>query len=1029
MLQLIRFFLNNEHLNHLLLFFLFISGIYAYNNIPKELFPDMALDKIMVTGSYAGSSANVLDKMAVSDLEDGLESVTGISDIETIITPGNFVITLTLDTRYDVTSVLDDVKDVIATHSLNLPSDMNLPIAKYIVHSRPLLNIAFTSNSLSFDALNEKAKAIRSELLKMAHLSEITIYGDSDKKVQMRVDEAAIKGYGLSSSVVIEAISHLSYIYPIGDIDDKNGFIFITSTNETLSQQAWEDTILHVGDKVLYLGDVAKITIYHPQDSTKSSFNGVPSLTFSVSKDNAGNSIEMSKQLHKKIEAINLREKDIHLKIYHDSSIPVKNRLSVITSNLTLGLILVFLSLYILINCNSAIVVTLGVPFSFMIGLIFIYELGYSLNLVSLIGALLVVGIAVDDAVVVTENIQRHIDEGKSPKEAAVLGVKEVALPVTLATLTTVVAFLPMFMMSGEMGLFIKLIPVVVIMVLFGSLIESFLFLPLHAKSFLKKDSPSLDWSRVNRLYEKSLHLLLHHKKSTLAFFFIGVPLLSVITIKMLHFQFFPSFDGHKFYVTAKLDANTPLDKTFAIASEIEQRLLEHKEELYIDSIAQISGYRRNMAMLSERGSNHFYLTIELYERKEHNFVNRYINPILDFSFDFNPKDKIRELDVNSIIKKSRHILADIETKYPFEEFGVIASKVGLIKSDLEINLIGSDAKTITRAIGTIKEKMLTIEGVENITDNLRLGKKEYSLKVNSYGQSLGLSQQSVAQTLSGYFLNGKKGLTFDKNGVMDITTEYNDKDNLSKLLNFEFTLPSGGRVILHDVVDIAISQDYAYIEKDNGYIVKTISANVDKSTISASEALEQLEDTLNTIEKMGIKVDILGEQEKNRQLKEDMIKASIIALFLMLVLLLLIFPKIKYALMILSVIPFSFFGAFVGHLIVGMPLAMPSIIGLLGLAGVVINDGIIMLDFLHGTHDTNAFYTKAKQRLRPIIITSLTTFVGLSTLIFFATGQAKVMQPLAISLGFGLIWGTVMNLFYLPTLYALVNRIKPKGV
>jgi len=987
----------------------------------------MVLDKIMVTGSYAGSSANSLDKMAVRDIEDGISSVTGISKIETIITPGTFVITLTLDSNYDSRNILDNVKDTIASTSQNLPSDMNLPIAKSLIHSRDLIRMSFASNTLNFDELNVKAKKIRSDLLKIKHISEIEIYGDSDKKIEMLINEHAIKAYDLNPTDVVNALKNLSYIYPIGDIDDKNGFVFVSTVNGKNTLEDWHNTKLHVNDKYFFLSDVATVKIYHPQDRTKGSFNATPSLTFSISKDNQGNSIALSKELHNKIDDLNKANPDLKLELFHDSSKPIKNRLNVIISNLTLGLILIFLTMYILINRNTAIVVTIGVPFSFIIGLLFIYMMGFSLNLVSLIGALLVVGIAVDDAVVVSENIQRHIDEGMEPEKAALVGVKEMMLPITLATMTTVVAFMPLFMMSGEMGLFIKLIPVVVIMVLLGSLLESFLFLPLHAKTLLKKGDKSFNWKPLADKYERVLHVLLRYKKSTLLFFFIFVPLMFFLSLKSLSFQFFPSFDSDKYYITAKLSNNTALDDTFAIASEIEKTLLLHKDELFIKSISQISGYRRNMAMLSERGSNHFYLTVELFEKRDTNFVNKYINPILDLSFDFSPEHKIRELYVKDIIPRTREYLKDIESKYDFEEFGVIESKVGLVKTDLEINLISNDDVAIEKAVATIRDKMQNITGIVSIIDNIRYGKQEYKIKVNAYGEELGLSEGYIATTLSNYFLGNRKALSFDNDGVLEITTEYEDKDSVSKLITFEIPLKDGRKIELQEVADFIITQDYAYIEKENGDIVKTISANVDKSQTTAIDALDALKATLASIEKEGIRVDILGEQEKNNQLKEDMLKSSVIAMFLMLILLLLIFPKIKYALMILSVIPFSFLGASVGHLIVGVHGTMPSIIGLLGLAGVVINDGIIMLEFLHGTHKTEEFYYKAKLRLRPIIITSLTTFLGLSTLIFFATGQAKIMQPLAISLGFGLLWGTVINLLYLPTLYALVNKIKPE--
>jgi multidrug efflux pump subunit AcrB len=237
--------------------------------------------------------------------------------------------------------------------------------------------------------------------------------------------------------------------------------------------------------------------------------------------------------------------------------------------------------------------------------------------------------------------------------------------------------------------------------------------------------------------------------------------------------------------------------------------------------------------------------------------------------------------------------------------------------------------------------------------------------------------------------------------------------------------LSDGRFVKLSDVADYIKVQDYEIIEKENGDIVKTVSANVDKKSTTATQILSALEPVIAEIKKTGIRVEMRGEKEQNDQLKNDMLTAAVFAVFIMLILLLLIFPKIKYALMILSVIPFSIFGALLGHLIMGINMTMPSVIGILGLAGVVINDGIIMLDFLHGTHEPNKFYYRAKLRLRPIVITTVTTFVGLSTLMFFASGQASIMQPLAISLGFGLLWGTVMNLFYLPTLYAMVNKIE----
>ncbi len=1025
--RLIDFFLKNVQLNHVLLIFLLISGIYAYGKIPKELFPDVVLDKIMISGSYMGSSANNLDKMAVRDIEDDISSISGISEVESIITPGVFTIILSLDDNADASVVLDKVKDSIASVRQNLPADMSEPIAKQMDKTRDLMKVSISSDKLSFDELLKEAKLLRRYLLHIKNISEIEIYGDSDKKIELKINEEALKAYELNPSDIILAVKNLSYIYPIGDIDDASSFIFVSTANGKADKKEWENTLLHVSGKYLYLKDIATIQIHHPQEDTLGSFNAKASLTLAVSKDEVGNSIELSKILHKKLEDYNMKHQDIQATIYLDSSKPIKNRLNVIISNLTLGLVLIFISMFILINKNTAIIVTLGIPFSFIIGLLFLYFMDYSLNVVSLIGALLVVGIAVDDAVVVSENIQRHIDEGMEPEEAAKVGAKEMMLPVVLATLTTVVAFMPMFMMGGEMGLFIKLIPVVVIMVLFGSLIESFLFLPLHAKSMLKKGTPSRDWTWLNNHYEKTLHVLLHHKKITLLFFFVFVPFATFMTLKALHFQFFPNYDNSKLYISAKLDINTKLEDTFKIARAVERDVLRYKDELALKSVSQVSGKRRNLANSNERGSNLFYITIELEDMVDTNFVNRYINPILDLSFEFNDPQKIRTLTSFKIADILREKLRSTKEKFPFVEFAVMEGKVGLVKTDIEVNLVGNDNEAIQKAIIRLKDKLASIDGTYDIVDNVRLGKIEYKIKINAYGEQLGLSEGYVASILSSYFLGNRKAMSFDDSGVVEITTEFEDKDHIDKLLNFNIPLSGGGFIALKDVAEFIHVQDYEKIEKDNGDIVKTVSANVDKSVITAIDALDMLQDEFSKIKKSGVRIVLKGEDEKNKQLKSDMKRSLSVAIFLMLILLLLIFPKIKYALMILSVIPFSVFGGLVGHLIVGMNLAMPSIIGMLGLAGVVINDGIIMLDFLHGTHSTKEFYYRAKLRLRPIVITSITTFLGLSTLIFFATGQAKIMQPLAISLGFGLLWGTVMNLLYLPTLYALVNKIKPE--
>ncbi|MBU1659681.1 efflux RND transporter permease subunit [bacterium] len=1026
MIKLIEYFLHNKRLNYMLLVFLVYLGVNAYINIPKEIFPSVELDMINVRGHYAGTSSTSMDKMAVRDIEDELSNISGIDKTETIITPGSFAIILTLNENANNINLLNKVKDSIAASKQYLPSDMKEPIATLMDKSRSLIKLSVSSDKFSQGELTAIAQELKSKLSRIKNISEIVIRGDSDEEVSIGLNSQAILAYDLDPSSVLDAITDLSYIFPIGNIEERGEFVFISTVNGKANVKEWSESTLKIDGKFIKLGDIAEVKIHYPQTDTLSSFNNKKTLTLVISKSEEGNSITLSKELRAYIEKNKSSYEGVLFNFYEDSSKPVKDRLDTVISNLMFGLILVFLSMYLLINLRIAFIVALGIPFSFIIGLLFIYHLGYSINIVSLLGALIVIGIVVDDAIVVSENIQRHIDDGMDTQEAAILGVKEMMLPVTLATVTTAAAFLPMFMLQGEIALFLVLVPIVVVMILFGSLLESFFFLPLHAKEYLKKSNNLVDWTPFQNLYEKILSFHIERKKLFLVTFLILIPILTYMTAKSMKFQFFPNFDGNNLYISGKLDTNTPLEDTFAIAREIEAKMMEYSEEFSLKSISSTSGYRRSLSGETQRNNNVFYVSMELYDRAETNWINKYINPVLNFTFDFDNPEKIRKLKTFELSPRVREIIAPFKEKYKMVELGVMEDKPGLIRSDIQVNLSGNSDTALDAAIKKIEDELSKIDGILNFSDNIRYGKMEYKIKINSYGESLGLSEASIAKVLSGYFLQKRQTSTFNERGVMEIITEDSAKDNVQTLLDFNIAVGDGRYVKLTDVAEIIKIRDYEKIDKLNGNIVKTVFASVDKRKITPDEVLNKLESTLEEISNSAIEVNLLGEKEKNKQLQGDMKSAIILAMFLILLTLLLIFSKMKYALMVMSVIPFSILGALLGHKLLGMNLSMPSIIGILGLSGVVINDGIIMLDFLHGTHKSEEFFKRAKLRLRPIVITSVTTFLGLFTLIFYASGQAVILQPIAISIGFGLIWGTVLNLIYLPTLYALMNDIKP---
>ncbi|WP_353661310.1 efflux RND transporter permease subunit [Hydrogenimonas sp. SS33] len=1023
-MKIIEYFLKNTRLNHVMLLFILVAGVLTWRDIPKELFPDVTLDMIDIGGGYPGTSAEILDKMAVRDIEEALEGISGIKTTETIITPGRFDIIVTLLDSADPIDVLNKVKDAIAANRQYLPPDMVEPVATLLVRKRELVSLSLASKTLGHDKLVAVAKEIKRKIVQQSGIAEVKIFGDSQEEVLIRVDTEALKAYGIDPRLFIQAVSNLSYIYPVGDIEEPGHYVFLATVHGETSEAAWRDARIAVGGRTVRLGDVARVRRKLAERTTLSSFDTLDNVTLKIYKSMKGDAIVLSKKMHALVKRLEKAYPQVEFHLYHDSSIPIKKRLDVIVSNIIFGLILIFTTMALLINVRIATVVTMGIPFSFAIGLLFLYYMGYTINIISLLGALIVIGVVVDDAVVVAENIQRYLDDGLPRHEAVLKGVREMVLPVTLATVTTVVAFLPLFLMSGEMAHFIILIPIVVIVVLLGSLLEAFLFLPLHAKELLKPGDNRVDWRPLQALYERSLIFIVRYKRIFLALFVIGIPLATVMLLRMTHFQFFPSFDSRYIYVTGRTGLDTPIEQTHEVARQIEKALLVHKKELGIKSVSAVAGSRTTLGGENERDNGSFYITVELYDLKDKDWVNRYLNPLLNLSFDWHDPNKRRSETTFELAPKIDALIRPFKAKYRLEELGVRQKHVGVIRNDIKINFSGSDDAKIVAAMQAVEKALSKIPGVTAVSDNLQYGKLEYKMKVNAYGQKLGLEEAQIARLLSGYFLTRRQALTFGRDGVVEIRTEAVRKDDLEALNRFEIPLADGRFVCLGDVVTFQKSRDFMQIKKRDGVAVKSVFATVDKQKITANQVLSRIDGLLKKIEKEGIRLRLMGEKEKDEQLAREMTHALIVALFLILVSLLIIFDRIKYALMVMSVIPFSILGALAGHLMLGLNLSMPSIIGMLGLAGVVVNDGIIMLDFLHGTHDPARFFERAALRLRPILITSITTFLGLFTLIFYAAGQAVILQPIAVAIGFGLLWGTVLNLFYLPTLYAVVNGI-----
>jgi HAE1 family hydrophobic/amphiphilic exporter-1 len=1023
--RLLIFFIENSRLNYLLFFIIFALGVFAYTKTPKEIFPSFELDMISVSGSYSGSSVDVLNKMAVKDIEDGIKNISGIDTATTIITPGRFSIVLELEKGTNRYNIANEVKDSIALTKRFLPSDMDEPLVNVVEMKKDLLDVALYSDKISLDELKDIADRLKNSIANVSNVSEVKVYGESDRFYEIVLDEQKVDAYGLDKQTLLNKLSTLSFIFPLGSIEDSSKHYYISTYNGAKNQEEFQNIKIKVDNSIIYLKDIANIAKRYEDSATLLSVNGQNALNLSIKQSESGNAMIVVKDINEILKKYKQRYSDVEFIALQDNSDRIRDRLNIVISNILLGVILITALVAFLINTRMSIIIAIGIPTSFVIAALYFYVTGYTINIISLVGVMIALGIVVDDAIVVSEQIQQHVEEGLPPKEAAIKGALEMVKPVTIASLTTLFSFIPILMISGTLGEVMKLIPIAFSALIVASLIESFIFLPIHAAHTLSANSKTLSWDKANKFYSKLIHHALHHKRLFLILFLIIVPLLTAVAIKNLKFQMFPSFDSKTVNITIKADVNTKVEDSYNIVKEIGKDILERKDEFYIKDIGSVAGSRFDSARNIETFPYVMYITIELEKLKAQNFVDTYITPYLSFYYD--KKNRIREVNSNVISEELAKFLKEknYKEKYNLQEISVVEKKVGPIKSDIKIGLVGENSALILSSLNKIENKLNEIKGVISVANSASMGVDEIKIKINNYAQELGISENDIGLFLSDMYLSKQKGSAFDENELLEIKVESQNKDSIESFKNLQVPVSKDSSVKLSDIAEFIKIESFEKLTKENGEINFYIFSNVNSKIITATEVIEQLEPILNKIREDGIKVVLKGEDEKKKELKRDMLSAVAFALVLITLSILYLFNSFRDTFVVMSVIPFSLLGITAGHFLLDLNLSMPSIVGTLGLAGVVINDGIIMMTFLKRSKNLEEVYKNASKRFRPIILTSVTTVVGLSTLIFFPTGQAAIFQPMAVALGFGLAWGTVLNLLYLPVLYSFLNRIK----
>ncbi len=1034
--KIIAFAVDKAIVNHILFILMLIMALFAYQKIPKELFPPITLDKIVIRGGYIGASADILDKIAVKPIEDDLKSVDNISNIESGIRNGTFAITIDIKDGANPQIVLDNVKDVISNTKRDLPKDMDEPVAKVLIQHFPLLLVA-VSGDVPKEELLDAAKKLKNKLAsQFKDLGTIDIRGDSDREIKIELNNKKIEALGINRQLLYQAISNLSTIYPIGDIKNRGKSFYISSYNGSKNVKDLENTLLNIGNIKVKLKDIATVKFGLSDSKEISTFNGKENISLNVTKLKKGNAIKLSKEIKSYLKEFQKEYKNIKFQVYFDTSIFIRNRINLVTSNIFFGLILVFISIFLSVNWKISTVVALGIPTSFFIALIFANELGYSINMLSMLGALLALGMLVDEAIVVAENIYRHLEMGKSPRAAAIDGAAEMFPAVLTATATTIFAFLPLLLMSGKIGIFVKILPVMITILLLSSLFEAFYFLPIHAKELFNLGKIKSNhkegklWVKLKKIYQNILLIFLRYKKISTLLLSLFIITGTFLLLKHTKFELMPKFDAEQVYISGQVNINSSLKNTKKLLKPIEEALLKDLNKSDISSITSIVGIKFHPDNTFESGDYLFHIFVNLKERKPKNFFDKYINPYLSLEYDnANMQRDHTAFEILKDIQKTLNNFNDKRDKNGkklYKDLTTFVPQAGVVKNDIEISVIDNPSLNVDYALKTLKDKLKSIKGVIDASSSKKIGPSEIKLKINRYGERLGFNEVYISNSLRGLLLNAEYSKVLDNSGIIRVKLKSINKDKFMNLKNIQITTPNGQEVVmLKDIVDFITIKSPVRLQKKDAKRLWSVTAQVQKGVITANDVMKKLQPTITKLKKEGYEFMIEGEAKATKQVVKEMAEAAVIAIFLIFLSLVLMFNSIKHSLIVLSVIPLSIFGALLGTKLLSLNISMFTMMGIVGLAGVVVNDAIIMIDFIKNSKNINDIASKAQTRLRPIMLTSITTVLGLFTLMFFASGQALIIQPMAVALGFGVAWATVLNLIFIPTLFALTNRIK----
>lgn len=1006
---------------NLLMIIMLLSGAWGLTQLNTQLFPTFSIDYISVTVPWSGASAEDTEQAITNVLEDRLRTMADLKEITSTSKEGWAGIWLRFTEGTDLNAKADKVEQEVALVR-NLPQDAEDPQIS-ILENRELINRIVLSGRSELAELRPIAKRMESELLDLG-IAEIRIVGLPEEEIAIQFDRQTLHELGLSLPQIADRIRSQSRDIPAGRLGKSDVSRELRATQQRRSEIGYQrlPLVSTTDGRLLTIGDVATVERRAKPDALHLRLDGDTAVELALYRSASDDTLTMARTVDTWLSSFRGSvPPGIAVTVYDEQWKPLRERITLLVKNGASGLLLVVLILYLFLTGRVAFWVTVGIPVSFMATLVVLYATGGSINMISLFALIMALGIIVDDAIVVGEDALAHYQSGEDPLQAAEGGARRMFWPVLSSSLTTVAAFLPLMLIGDYIGAILRAIPWVIVCVIIASLIESFLILPGHLRhSFLRQQHQPEGRlrQRLNAGFERFrdgffrpliTHALGHRRMvvaGALASMILAVGLMAGGRIG---FVFFPTPEVNVLIANAGFAAGTSADRVEEYMRDIEQQLSATDTALG-GGLVQTAVTRLGMAIqpgtnFTRTGEQYAHIQIELLASDQ------------------------REVRNNTFIAEFER---RVQARPELETFGVFEPSIGPPGRDLEIRITGHDPDAIKQASLELIESLRGTPGLSGVEDDTPFGREQLIFELTPVGESLGLSTAEVGRQLRANF-DGEIAQIIQIDGdevevrVMGLAAE---NDQLGGLDSLPIILPDGRSVPLGNVVRLDARRGFERLRHADGRLAVKVTGDVNEQIANANLIRAELSSTVlpDLRARFPVQFSFTGQAEDQAATLGDMQRGLLYALALIYIVLAWVFGSYGWPLVVMSIIPFGLVGALFGHWVMGIDLTILSLFGFFGLSGIVVNDSIILVAFYKelrakGMAVTEALIEASCQRLRAVLLTSLTTIGGLTPLMFETSLQAVFLIPMATSITFGLAFATALVLLVVPTFLSLYEQ------